>query len=321
MSTGDAAAVVIPADLRLPPGAGVIVGRTSSAGRALASTGATLDASAAVEIGSVTKSFTGLLVAVLATEGALALDDSVGRYLPEVDRYRSLRGVTLDELATHSAGLPRLPVRLLARSLLHPSEPYRGLDATRVVASAPRYGRARHAHYRYSNYGYMLLGEAAARAAGAPYGEALRRAVLEPLGLADTWLVTSADDVVRGVRRSGRPASAWPQPDAAGAGGLRSTLSDLLQFVERMLDPPPALRDAVRLAMTPRRRLRSRPLSVGLGWFTLERAGRAICFNNGATAGATSFVGATGRTGVAGVATVGALKALNEICFTAFENA
>lgn len=274
-----------------------------------------------MEIGSVTKSFTGLLVAVLATDGALALDDPVGRYLPEADRYRSLRGVTLNELATHSAGLPRLPIRLLARSLLHPSEPYRGLDAGRVVASAPRYGRARHSGYRYSNYGYMLLGEAAARAADAPYGEALRRAVLEPLGLDDTRIVTSPADVVRGVRRSAKPAHAWPQPDAAGAGGLRSTLSDLLRFVEGMLDPPPALRDAVHLAMTPRRRLRSRPLGVGLGWFTLERDQRAICFHNGATAGATAFVGVSGRTGVAGVATVGALSALDEICFAALTNA
>lgn len=142
------------------------------------------------ETGSLTKTFTALLLAELAARGEVRYGDRADRYLP----FR-LPGppLTLLHLATHTSGLPRLPPGLLTRAVRSGwlSNPYAGfgeddlLDALRRTPLRHRPGSRVH----YSNFGGGLLGHVLARAAGGTggdYAALLAERVTGPLGLPDT---------------------------------------------------------------------------------------------------------------------------------------
>jgi len=191
-----------------------------------------------VEIGSITKVFTTTLLADLAREGLVALEDPVQRHLPERLRMPTRgREITLLDLATHHSGLPRLPKGLLVTAYTRDRRnPYAKLDRARlesaVGATKPRREPGR--RFVYSNYGMGLLGHVLALRAGTTYERLVRARICEPLGLDDTWIDTPAAErprVATGHTRRGRETSHWNLAALAGAGGLRSTAADLLTFL------------------------------------------------------------------------------------------
>jgi D-alanyl-D-alanine-carboxypeptidase/D-alanyl-D-alanine-endopeptidase len=82
------------------------------------------------EIGSVTKTMTAALLALLAADGALSLDDEIGRWLSAGPN----GGITVRQLATHTSGLPRLAPNM-DRSTVDPANPYAGFGFERDVAA------------------------------------------------------------------------------------------------------------------------------------------------------------------------------------------
>jgi CubicO group peptidase (beta-lactamase class C family) len=214
------------------------------------------------EIGSITKVFTATLLALLAERGSVALDDPANRYLP-AGAQLPVRGrpITLLDLATHSSGLPRLPKGLLWTSMLHHrDDPYALFtvsDLERAVREARLKGEPGK-KVRYSNFGAGLLGHVLALSAGRPYEELVRERICGPLGLSDTRIEVPDRDLGRfagGHDRRGRPVPHWELPALAGAGALRSTVADLLRFLELQRgDGPEALRLAARATHEPRLR-------------------------------------------------------------------
>ena len=190
------------------------------------------------EIGSITKVFTATLLADMAREGLVALDDPVQKWLPEGMRMPQRgRPITLEDLTTHRSGLPRLPHGLLLPALTRDRrDPYARLDPARLEAAIPR-TRPRNEpgeRSRYSNYAVGLLGYLLARRAGMSYERLVRARICEPLGLADTWVQTPVADrgrVATPHDRWGRETGHWHLAALAGAGGLRSTAPDLLAFL------------------------------------------------------------------------------------------
>ena len=98
-STGLAVAVIEPA------GDGYTI---------LASAGPAIHATTIFEIGSITKAFTGILLADMAARGDVRLDQPVVELLPPGTSIPARNGkqITLEQLATHTSGLPRLPSNL-----------------------------------------------------------------------------------------------------------------------------------------------------------------------------------------------------------------
>lgn len=249
------------------------------------------------EIGSVTKVFTALLLARLDTSARLPLGARLGGiaadWFPPGSPWA---GLTLEELATHTGGLPRLPPGFLRQRGDLP-DPYAGFDLARLRSAmathAPRQrGRGR---YRYSNFGFGLLGELCARAAGQPFPDVLRAEILDPLGLHDTDYRRETDlpdAVVPGRRRKGHVAPAWHFDAFAGAGGLVSSLHDLARLLQLHLRPTPTWRPAVEACLQPRARA-SRRRCIGLAWHCDHDSisGQELWWHNGATAGYRAFVG------------------------------
>jgi CubicO group peptidase (beta-lactamase class C family) len=267
------------------------------------------------EIGSITKVFTTTLLADMSREGLVGLGDPVNEHLPDGVRVPSRgRPITLEDLATHRSGLPRLPKGLLVPALTRDRrDPYARLDAARLEAAvgATRPRREPGGRPAYSNYGMGLLGHALATRAGTTYERLVRTHIGDPLGLADTWIDTPAADrarVATGHTRRGRETSAWHLAALAGAGGLRSTAADLLAFLALHA---PGADSPLTLAAAETRRPRADwgRISLGLGWMIasagtrmpLRRRTHDTLMHEGGTGGFRSFAGVVPDTGAAAV--------------------
>jgi serine-type D-Ala-D-Ala carboxypeptidase/endopeptidase len=246
------------------------------------------------EIGSITKVFTGILLASLVLDGAVALDDRLSRHLPDA---RIGSDPTLRDLATHRSGLANVPRGLGWREmgfvLGFPGvrNPHEGLTRAEFERAAGRMRVARR-RFRYSSVGFGLLGEALGRAAGAPYEDVLGERVLAPLALADTAVDPgSLRRLAAGTSRRGRLRPPFEDPFLVPAGGLRSTARDMTRFLRAQLDPGSIpIGPALGLAQQPHSRVNWR-ISIGLGWLIERRRGRVLHWHNGGTWGFRSFAG------------------------------
>ena len=279
------------------------------------------------EIGSVTKVFTATLLAEMVDEGLVALDDPVQRYLPAgVELPVRGRPITLGDLATHRAGLPRLPHRFALRSLRHRTNPYAWFDVDELYAGLPgtRVRRAPGGRPRYSNLGFGLLGHVLALRAGCTYGELVHARICRPLALKHSGVSVPPDARERfaqGHSRRGRPVPHWDLSALAGAGALRSTVADLLRFLRLQLgEGDPALVRAAALTHAPRWQRRGK-LAVGLGWMRLTPRGseHELLFHNGGTGGFRSFAGFAPATDTAAVVLSNSARSVDPLGFRILE--
>ena len=244
------------------------------------------------EIGSVTKVFTALALARMADEGLVRLEQPLRR-LVLTTRLAEPVGpeITLLDLATHHSGLPPLPWNLRPRD---PANPYADYDVTQLYRFLePRgVGRDSSEPFVYSNLGYGLLAHALTLRADTDYPTLIAQSVTGPLGLRDTVVRLSSGQASRflqGYNDRRRPVRPWDTGVFAGAGALRSTVPDLLAWLDANLHPErfPEMRRAIELSHqihAPR----SADRSMALGWM-VDKASGAFQ-HGGAVAGFTSDV-------------------------------
>ena len=277
---------------------------------------------ATFEIGSITKTFTGILLASLVDRGVVSLDDPLQELLPAgVNLPPEQQSVTLAHLATHTAGLPRVPpgmadLNVLVRAVLglNPYEGYttddllRALEVTELQSSPGE-------HSAYSNFGFGLLGWILGREAATGYAGAIRDFVHGPLALSGIEIGPGDGAQSRtavgyrsrqsiGPVRLGLVAVPWDLPEAfEGAGAVRSTLEGMVAYLaanmRRDSDP---VHSAIRAAHREHFRISARR-SIGLAWVRDRRRdldGRTVIWHNGGTGGFRSYLGFTedGRLGV-----------------------
>jgi CubicO group peptidase (beta-lactamase class C family) len=243
-----------------------------------------VDADSVFQIGSVTKAFTGLLLADSAARGEVKLSDPGTNYL----RGASPGRVTLVELATHTSGLPCLPAGMLRYALLRPRNPYAWYRegsflraARRALATAPG-GQP----YAYSNFGAALLGYLLGEAAQVPYQRLVAERICRPLAMT----ATSFDARPVQGYSNGRKVPPWHLGPMAAAGGLYSTASDMAKLLTACLRPPgTALAKSAPLALATHAVL-GPDEEIGLGWHHALRDGRRVSWHNGMTGGYSSMV-------------------------------
>jgi CubicO group peptidase (beta-lactamase class C family) len=209
------------------------------------------EAHSVYEIGSISKTFTTTLLAVLEQRGLLSVEDPIGKHLPPAVQLRpEIAGITLRQLMTHSAGFPsvgKLHEQLIAEEARGAAAPPFGAythylryrkehlyDDLETVELAYPTGEG----WLYSVLGMGTLGHVVELAAGRPYEELLREVVCEPLGLRDTGYTLSADQqerIVKAYFSDGSPCPNWYHDVMLPQGGLRSTMTDLLTFGEANL--------------------------------------------------------------------------------------
>jgi D-alanyl-D-alanine-carboxypeptidase/D-alanyl-D-alanine-endopeptidase len=283
--------------------AGLVVGALAGAHTVVRGTGEKAagegppDARTLFQIGSVTKVFTALALADAVTRGEVSLATPLADLLPEAHGSRAADRITLGQLASHSAGLPRLPKGLRRQAMHHRLDPYRDFGAEDLLAALAvvRLRGEPGRRVRYSNFGAALLGEALSRRAGVPYAELIAERVTGPLGLTDTVVAPGPEQLRRratGHTRPGRPVPDWDLGGMLGAGALYSTAADLLTFMRQQLTPgTTASADALRLVQEPQVRA-NRWVRVGLGWHLIPVKGTSstALWHNGGTGGFASHV-------------------------------
>ena len=253
------------------------------------------------QIGSVTKAMTGLLLAEMAERGQVLLSDPATKYLPGAVPGR----VTLLDLATHTSGLPPLPPGLRRYAMLNPGDPYAWYPARAFVRAAHRSlaTAAGGQPYRYSNFGFGLLGYLLGQAQGVPYPNLVEQRICGPLGMSATRFDVTP---VQGYSR-GKPVRSWHLGVLSAAGGLHSTATDLGRLLAAALAPETTgLGQAIRAAFTPRVTVPPDG-EIGLAWHHALRDGQRVIWHNGMTGGFSAMVALSPvrRTGIAVLANAG----------------
>lgn len=247
------------------------------------------------EIGSINKTFTATLLADMVLRGEVSLDDPVSKYLPDSVTVPSRDGrqITLEELATHTSGLPRNPGNYKPTDMGNPWADY---NVATMLAFLSSYTLPRDpgASYEYSNYGYGLLGYVLGRAAGMSYRALLRQRVLEPLGMDMTRYALQgpvAQWMTRG-HANGAVVPYWFGTAAVdGAGGLRSDAEDMLKYLKANVDPPKTeLGRAMTMAHQVRVPVGNQGAGHGLAWNTAILAGHEVVHHSGGTGGFTASI-------------------------------
>ncbi|HZN39027.1 MAG TPA: serine hydrolase [Planctomycetota bacterium] len=244
------------------------------------------------EIGSVSKVFTGLLLADAVQRGLTALDDPVQKHLPEGVSMPAFEGkpVLLWHLSTHTSGLPRLPDMKGS----DPQDPYAHFTTERLYEAlgAVRVRWEPGSKYEYSNLAVGLLGALLVRANElGSYDELLRARILVPLQMRDSGVALDEAQQKRLAPphdADGEPDHTWDLAALAGAGGIRSTVSDMLKFARAQLTRPEVLGKAIELSQQ-KRHDGANGIHVALGWH-IARDGETL-WHNGQTGGYHAYLG------------------------------
>ncbi|MEM8534494.1 MAG: serine hydrolase domain-containing protein [Chloroflexota bacterium] len=248
------------------------------------------------EIGSITKVFTAVLLADLVFTGQSKLDDSAHALFPEPNNIP--REVTLQHLATHTSGLPRLPSNLFWPMLRNIDNPYSNYTQQHLNKYLRRY---RHKHkrigtYEYSNLGAGVLGAILASRLHLSYEAAIQTRISDRLGLDDTRITLSSEQTERlitGYTGEGQSTPNWDMSTLAGAGALRSSVDDMLRFIAANLDDVQGTGVMLQFCHAARTHIDQTGNQVGLGWHikALPEGRSTILWHNGGTGGYRSYMG------------------------------
>jgi CubicO group peptidase (beta-lactamase class C family) len=190
-------------------------------------------------IGSMNKMFTAVSVLQLAQAQKLSLDDTVGKVLARYPNQEVASKVTLEHLLVHTGGTGDIfgPAYDAHRLELKTLEDYVRLYGERAPEFEPG------SRFKYSNYGFVLLGLVVAQASGKSYYDYVRDNVYRAAGMNDTDSPTETQTVAK--RSQGymkapdgklQANGATLPPRATSAGGGLSTVGDLQRFAQALLD-------------------------------------------------------------------------------------
>jgi len=184
-------------------------------------------------IGSITKQFTAACIMIQKERGSLQLDDPISRYLPDYPRPNG-DIITIRHLLTHTSGLPNytdLPEIILKRTQPLNTEYIIDLFKNRPLDFEP--GNK----FKYSNSGYLLLGEIIEKVSGQSYEAFLEHEILKPLGMNNSGYARR--EAAYPNRASGYTGVNPQAPDRAlpvhfsvlhSAGAMYSTVEDMLKW-------------------------------------------------------------------------------------------
>lgn len=247
-------------------------------------------------LASVTKTFTGVLLADMTRRGLVRLDDPISRYLPRrvLGPRNPLASVTLLDLATHTAGFPKN----LPREVDAPAEEPRGpLTVPQLHGFLRTYRPSAQpgSEFHYSNIGIALLGHILELVSGRSYETMVEERICKPLGMKSTRIDPTSSMFRRMAQGYGKrlnPVSMRKFAVGKSSGGLYSTADDMLRYVAAHMGlVSAAIVPAMVDARTPHRQVPGKKDAfMGLGWHIRRVRGMEIVTKNGGVRGFQSYV-------------------------------
>jgi CubicO group peptidase (beta-lactamase class C family) len=203
------------------------------------------------------------------------------------------RNMRLEALATHTAGVPRLPCNLKSFDAANPYAGY-GKDELLALASDACWQPIAPTRYEYSSAGYAWLAAAIATKAQKPYDDLLRERVLEPLGMNSTFAaVPSAlrSRLAQPHTPEARATPVWDLDALAPALGLKASAEDLLALAARLAKPEKDGIDRVlALAAQPRAASDIPNTAAAMGWLVTDFGPRKLTWLAAGTFGSAAFM-------------------------------
>jgi len=253
------------------------------------------DTNTLYRIGSITKTFTATLMMLLVEDKKINLDDPAEKYVPEVAEiqgYSAKHKITLKQLASHTSGLKREPENMVMANL-GPAEQWGSL----LLKCLPhtRFDSKPGSQFLYSDIGFAILGLALERASGEPYLQMIKRRIIEPLHMHDTFFVVP-DDKVKNLavglwNTSGAVDVSWPYRQQSNMGynipdgALYSTPTDLAKFVSSFIVKPQLL---TKSSIRKMQDISSESYNYGLGLMISSGMNRNTIEHDGYVAGYTA---------------------------------
>jgi len=246
------------------------------------------------EIGSLSKTFTAILLADAVISRKVRLDDPASQYLPDSIPPLAFEGVpvTLQTLANHTSGIPRMPSNFFPVNF---GNPYRDYDDKLLFSFYKNFKPTRKPGetYEYSNLAVGTLGVILERINHQDYETLFMRTICQPLHMVETKEYLQPKDSVnfaKGYNDLGVFNSQWDFKALAACGSIRSTCSDLLIYARANLgDAPKKLDRAIKLTHTVT--FTQGDTKVGLAWHYIHPGKDEVLFHNGGTGGYHSYLG------------------------------
>lgn len=254
------------------------------------------DGNTLYEIGSISKVFTATLLADLVEKGTISLDDSITKFLPDsVAQNPFLQNITFKQLANHTSGLPRLPNNLDKTIKFDPKNPYANYTRKDLfhylknISSQSEPGE----NFEYSNLGYGLLGELIAIITNKSYSQNIKEIIADSLRMINTVEKANlkTQKIVKVYSEQGQEVPIWDFQALAAAGGLKSTIHDLLHFTQHQFKlPETTIENAMMLTRQFTYYLPPNT-DIGLAWHMNMVDDVIQYWHNGGTGGSSSFIG------------------------------
>ena len=235
------------------------------------------------ELASLTKQFTGAAILLLAQAGKLDIDAPVAKYYPRTpDLWRD---VTVRQLVNHTSGLPNNDLQDFNKGLCVPytTDELIGTFRSRPLKFKPG------TEWAYTNTEYYLLAYIIQVVSGESYAEFLTQQLFRPLGMNATGIAPTLaviPEMAEGYARNGKSLRHKDYFDRSleiGAGGIHSTVSDMLRWNEALNGEKLLNRKSLDLMFTP-----SSPGNYGFGWFIEEKPRRKE-YHEGSDPGFAAF--------------------------------
>ncbi len=237
------------------------------------------------EIGSITKVFTGTLLANSVLQQKVDLDHSIDQFLDF--SLKSQEEITFKQLATHTSGLPRIPPSLDSVSLENPYRNFGEVELKAYLSEGLELEQKPGRESTYSNLGVGLLGYVLTKVEQASYEKLLQNYIFSKYRMNHSTTVRSniVDKLVKGLNDQGEEVSNWDMAVLVGAGGILSTVQDLAKFAVAQFEP--ANRE-LTLSRTNFFEVNEN-FSMGLGWSIIQTENGAHWnWHNGGTGGYSS---------------------------------
>ncbi|GMK40909.1 hypothetical protein PCCS19_39650 [Paenibacillus sp. CCS19] len=256
------------------------------------------------EIGSITKVFTTILLKACAQDDYVSLEKPISEYeyLEPLHHNPYWSKITLQHLAAHTSGLPRMPANIKPRNRLNPFADY--TEELMLSFLSDYNGEDRIGTYEYSNLGFGLLGYILCRATGCTYDELLHKYITGPLHMTSTSIHLSAEQKKRlaaGFTSTGRRVPHWDLSVHEGAGGIKSSVEDMMIFIQSNLTANASQQNT---AIPHYFQAIHSPVSLNgtdryLGWVLEKQPECEYLWHNGGTYGFTSYTAFDRQTGTA----------------------
>jgi CubicO group peptidase (beta-lactamase class C family) len=247
------------------------------------------------EIGSITKTFTALLMMDYLQSNSLSINNPINNFLPyDVPLLaRSNVPIRVRHLLNHTSGLPRLPEDFEAGMDIN--NPYKHYDSTKVYNFLKNYrlmvepGEV----WEYSNLGMGLVGLILERKTHMSYEDLLKVKICTPLGLSKTKITLNSNDSLNyavGYDAYGTQVPYWDDMNAfKGAGAIRSNAKDMIAYGKNILNYETSLLKTPIdscLKVT----YDNGSTKMASGWIYQTINGNDIVIHDGGTAGFNSYI-------------------------------